>query len=188
MNFLYSRINIFECVYNKVLVKSKKVFMKKVFFIILGIVFLVSILLNIGMYHRISKPVEVKSDTVVNVRYDTIRDTLPDVRYETIVKYIKVPPNDTVFRYDTITKEVTLPVVQRQYGDSTYSAFVSGIGVDPYPRLDSIFVYSKTVERIITNTTYKTKHWRYGIGASAGISATTHRPDIVFGVFAGYSF
>ena len=188
MNFLYSRINIFECVYNKVLVKSKKVFMKKVFFIIVGIIFLVSILLNIGMYHRISKPVEVKSDTVVNVSYDTIRDTLPDVRYETIVKYIKVPPNDTVFKYDTITKEVTLPVVQRQYGDSTYSAYVSGINIPPYPCLDSIMVRQRTIERTITNTVYKTKHWRYGIGASAGISLTTHKPDIIIGGFVGYSF
>ena len=134
-------------------------------------------------------PQESKSDTTEVVRYDTIRDTLTQehIKYEKITKYIPVP--DSVFIRDTITNELVLPVVQKKYSDdSTYTAYVSGAKIDSFPRLDSIDVYQKTIERTITNTIYKTKHWRYGVGATAGISVTTRKPDIVIGGFIGYTF
>jgi len=132
-------------------------------------------------------PQEVKSDTVIEVKLDTVHDTVPHVRYEKITKYIPIP--DSIFVIDTITNEPVLPVIQRKYtDDSTYTAYVSGVKIDSFPRLDSINVYQKTTERTITNTIYKTKHWRFGIGAMAGMSVTTKKPDIVIGGFAGYTF
>lgn len=132
-------------------------------------------------------PTDIRSDTVDVVVFDTIHDTLPEVRYERITRYVPVP--DSVFVRDTVTNEPMLPVVQRIYSDdSTYTAYVSGARIDSFPRLDSIDVYQKTIERTITNTIYKQKHWRFGIGATAGVSVTTRKPDIVFGGFVGYTF
>lgn len=141
------------------------------------------------LWGRCARPPQhdVKSDTVTIERTDTIHDTIPQVLYEKITRYISVP--DSVLIHDTITKEVILPVVQRIYtDDSTYTAYVSGTKMDSYPRLDSIDVYQRTIERTITNTIYRTKHWRYGVGASAGISLTTRKPDVIFGGFIGYTF
>ena len=132
-------------------------------------------------------PSKNTSDTIEVVRTDTIRDTIPQYHYEKITKYISVP--DSILIRDTITNELVLPIVQRTYtDDSTYTAYISGAKVDSFPRLDSIDVYQKTIERTITNTIYKTKHWRFGVGASAGISVTTHKPDIVVGGFVGFTF
>ena len=114
-------------------------------------------------------PSKNTSDTIEVVRTDTIRDTIPQYHYEKITKYISVP--DSILIRDTITNELVLPIVQRTYtDDSTYTAYISGAKVDSFPRLDSIDVYQKTIERTITNTIYKTKHWRFGVGASAWIS------------------
>lgn len=163
--------------------------MKKFMCSMFGIVFIVSIIANLAMCERLRQTQEVRSDTVTIEKWDTITDTVPDIRYETITKVIKIPVNDTILKHDTVTNEITLEVVQRQYSDdSTYTAYVSGINIPPYPCLDSIMVRQRTIERTITNTVYKTKHWRYGIGASAGISLTTHKPDIIIGGFVGYSF
>lgn len=59
---------------------------------------------------------------------------------------------------------VSLPVVQRRYEDSTYTAWVSG-PVDP--KLDSIKVYHKTIT--IREREFRTKPpARWGIGVTAG--------------------
>lgn len=51
---------------------------------------------------------------------------------------------------------VTFDVVQRKYtDDSTYTAYVSGLRYDIYPRLDSVIVRQKMIERTITNTIYR---------------------------------
>ena len=132
-------------------------------------------------------PTDIRSDTVEVVVFDTIHDTLPEVRYERITRYVPVP--DSVFVRDTVTNEPMLPVVQRKYSDdSTYTAYVSGARIDSFPRLDSIDVYRRTIERTVTNTIYKQKHWRFGVGATAGVSVTTRKPDIVLGGFVGYTF
>ena len=163
--------------------------MKKFLFYLFGFIFLASLVLNVVQFQKLRQPIEVKNDTVEVVVIDTIRDSfpVPDIRYEKITKYIPIP--DSILVYDTITNEPVLPVIQRRYtDDSTYTAYVSGAKVDSFPRLDSIDVYQKTIGRTITNTIYKTKHWRFGVGASAGISVTTHKPDIVVGGFVGFTF
>lgn len=120
--------------------------------IVLSVLFLLSVLLNIWQY-RSMRGLPSVTDTVEVVRWDTVHDSVPDIRYETVTKYVSVP--DSVFLYDTITKERVLPIVQRTYtDDSTYTAYVSGLRVDSFPRLDSIDVRMRTVERTVTRTVY----------------------------------
>ena len=119
-------------------------------------------------YHGKFDKKEIKSDTTLVVKWDTVHDTLPEIRYEKKIKYISVP--DSIFITDTITNEKVLPIVQREYtDDSTYTAYVSGAKIDSFPRLDSIMVRQKTIERTIINTIYKDKHGlRFKIRPAAG--------------------
>ncbi len=59
---------------------------------------------------------------------------------------------------------VELPVEQKEYGDSTYHAWVSGFR----PQLDSIVLFQKT--QIIT-TTVTQKAPRFGFAVTAGLAA-----------------
>jgi hypothetical protein len=95
-------------------------------------------------YHGKFDKKEIKSDTTLFVKWDTIHDTLPEIRYEKKIKYIPVP--DSIFITDTITNEKVLPIVQREYtDDSTYTAYVSGVEYDDMPKLDSIMTSLNTL-------------------------------------------
>ena len=108
-------------------------------------------------YHGKFDKKEIKSDTTLVVKWDTVHDTLPEIRYEKKIKYISVP--DSIFITDTITKEKVLPIVQKKYtDDSTYTAYVSGLRYDIYPRLDSVIVRQKIIERTITNNIYRNRN------------------------------
>lgn len=53
----------------------------------------------------------------------------------------------------------TLLVVQRKYtDDSTYTAYVSGLRYNIYPRLDSVIVRQKIIERTVTNNIYRNRN------------------------------
>ena len=119
-------------------------------------------------YHDKYDKGEIKTDTTLVEKWDTVHDTLPPAKGERVVKYIKIPCSNS--QPDSLTSGsgikdsmpnslITLPIVQRKYtDDSTYTAYVSGAKIDSFPRLDSIMVRQRTVERIITNTIYKEKH------------------------------
>lgn len=108
-----------------------------------------------------SKPKEittkiVKTDTLTIVKVDTVRVVQPQA-----VKIIR----DTVKITDTILiAGKTLVHEIKHYGNSTYTAQVSGINAN----LDLIEVYPKTITKYITNTekeVQKPKKW--GLVASA---------------------
>lgn len=94
--------------------------------------------------------VEVR-DTIEKISYDTIFVDRP-IAYK--VKEIK---HDTVritdVKHDSV--DVILPVIQKEYRDSTYSAWVSGY---QDVNLDSIQVYQKNIFTEINNTKYVTKY------------------------------
>lgn len=110
----------------------------------------------------------------VEVRRETIYDTIPYykpvpvdscvTRYE-VVKLPAVRDTlrtsvvfvDTV-QYDSVN--VVVPITQKKYSDSTYTAWVSGFR----PNLDSIKIYRKTVYQ----TTTKYNKRRFGIGLMGG--------------------
>ena len=78
---------------------------------------------------------------------------------------------------DTITMEV--PVEQKRYDDSLYTAWVSGYE----PALDSINLRLPTVTETITKTIVKPSPlFTFGIQAGAGIGAFSQHPDIYIGV------
>lgn len=135
----------------------------------IALLLIISILLNIWQYRRMraAQDAPSKTDTVEVVRWDTVHDILPSVKDEKIISHVTIPcKKDTVSEGNNNAQNdsiydggVILPIVQRTYSDdSTYTAYVSGAMIDSFPRLDSIMVRQRTVERIITNTIYKEKH------------------------------
>ena len=117
-----------------------------------------------------------RTDTV----YHTTVDTMPVVKYERVTEYVTIPcPGDTA---DTA---VVLPVVQRTYtDDSTYTAYVSGLQYDSFPRLDSITVQQRYIyHEIERNITVEQKRrLRLGVQAGAGIGVFSRKPDIYIGI------
>ena len=92
-----------------------------------------------------------------------IRDTIEKISYDTIfvdrpIAYkVKEIKHDTVritdVKHDSV--DVILPVIQKEYRDQTYSAWVSGY---QDVNLDSIQVYQKNIFTEINNTKYVTKY------------------------------
>lgn len=119
-------------------------------------------------YHGKFDKKEIKSDTTLVEKWDTVHDTLPPAKGEMVVKYIKIPCSNS--QPDSLTSGgsikdsmpnslITLPIVQRKYtDDSTYTAYVSGLRYDIYPRLDSVIVCQKIIERTITNNIYRDRN------------------------------
>lgn len=134
---------------------------------------------------------QIHTDTVSVVVVDTLTYKRPVpvdsvvLRYET-VKVRKVI-NDTVKTTitDTLVVDadsiaVEIPITQRTYTDSTYSAWVSGY----HPRLDSIQVYPRTEIHTITNTIEMkdTKRWGIGIQGGVGVGKSGISPYIGIGI------
>lgn len=94
---------------------------------------------------------------------DTLRVPAPfPVASKPIHDSIPYYLHDTAYvdRVDTLY----LPKEQKEYGDSTYRAWVSGVS----PSLDSIYVFPKTL--VITKTTpvYKKQKWAFGVQGGVG--------------------
>lgn len=133
----------------------------------------------------------IRTDTVTVVKIQEVHDTLPQIKTEKVIKYITLNgKTDTLLVKDSVHGDsLTLPVVQRVYtDDSTYRAYVSGVRVGEYPKMDSIAVRQRLIERMITNTIERKQHWRFGVGVNAGVSIITGKPDMTAGFFAGYTF
>ena len=115
--------------------------------------------------------VKERIKTEVVTKYDTIKDVAPKPVHDTIVKWqaTRVPKEHlrdlTEMTKGSDSVDVTLPITQRTYRDSNYTAWVSGY----QPKLDSIHTYNKmvyttrTIERTITKPPRK-----WGIGINAG--------------------
>ena len=124
-------------------------------------------------------PGEVVRDTIITNRIDTVWDTVPVPVYESVVDsfpfVVPVPvPGDTV--RDT----VYLPITQKIYKDSLYTAYVSGYCA----KLDSIEVYSKTRTMFIRE---RAKRKRFGLGVQVGYGITGNKLSPYVGVGVSYS-
>ena len=117
---------------------------------------------------------------------DTIleRDTIisvPDTVYRTVAlgeKTVKVVVHDTLCKTDTVT--ISLPFVQKQYKDSSYSAWISGYE----PSLDSIRVFPKTTI-IRESKVVRQKDRRWGVFGGVGVGVSDRITPCV-GVGIGY--
>ena len=110
-------------------------------------------------WFRVPEPVPAEC------RVDTVYSSSIIVRRDTVPHYLPMPllcwhTGDTIHVGDTV-----LPVEQKVYRDSNYTAYVSVYR----SCLDSIFVYPKTIT--VTNDVYHTivsKRKRWGLGLQTG--------------------
>lgn len=86
--------------------------------------------------------------------------------------------SDTTISVDTVRKEVMIPITQKEYKDSDYTAYVSGYRA----RLDSIKVISKVVTKNVVVP--KFRKWNVGLigGYGYGFTSNTFQPFVGVGV------
>ena len=156
--------------------------MKKAFWIIAAVL-CVSIALNVWQCSSQPEPsVVVERDTVW--KDTTIYEPQPT---ETVdigkTVYIKVAVAQPQTQHDTVhdSIDVAVPIIQKRYDDSLYTAWVSGFR----PNLDSIRLYLPTITETITNTIVKpAPRLSVGVQTGAGVGIITRQPDFYIGVGA----
>lgn len=80
-------------------------------------------------------------------------------------------------RKDSI--DVPIPIVQKRYEDSLYTAWVSGF----QPKLDSIRLYTPEIMTTVTKTIYEpTPLLTLGVQVGGGYGLINHQPDIYVGI------
>ena len=157
--------------------------MKNLFYIIGLIIgaFLLSL-----VWRRCAYETVVVTDTIIKV----IKVDRPIVRESTIVKYevVRLPrTNDTICVSDTIKDSVfvQVPIEQKVYSDSNYTAWVSGY----HPRLDSISITHQEVSfhnKLVNNN--GSKRLYLGIQVGYGITPRGMQPYLGLGVSYKFGF
>ena len=151
---------------------------------ILGLIFgafLVSLL-----WRRCADNTVVVSDTIFKV----VKVDRPIVRESTVVKYevVQLPVvNDTICVSDTIKDSVfvKVPIEQKVYSDSNYTAWVSGYR----PSLDSIKITHTEVSfhnKLVNNN--GSKRLYLGIQVGYGITPRGMQPYLGLGVSYKFGF
>ena len=153
--------------------------MKRAFWIILSLL-AVSIAINVWQCSRQPQAeTRIERDTVW--RDSVIREPAPAETIQTDrVVYIKVAVPQPHTRPDTVhdSIEVPVPIVQKRYEDSLYTAWVSGYE----PALDSIDLRLPTVTETVTKTIVKPSPLiTFGIQAGAGVGIIRRQPDFYIG-------
>ena len=155
--------------------------MKKGFWIVLALL-AASVAINVWFWRTEPEPsIVIKRDTVW--RDSIIREPLPAETINTgRVVYLRIPvPGKRDTLRDTIRDSIDIPVpiYQKRYEDSLYTAWVSGYE----PNLDSINLRRPTITETITKTIVKPSPlFRVGIQAGAGYGIFNRKPDIYVGV------
>lgn len=154
--------------------------MKKAFGIVLSLL-LVAVVLDVWLLMR-------EADTTTVIERDTVwKDTtiyLP-TEAETIqtgrVVYIKVPmPSERDTLRDTIRDsiDVPIPIMQKRYDDSLYTAWVSGFE----PNLDSLRLHLPEITTTITKTIMKPSPLiTVGIQTGGGYGVFNRQFDVYVG-------
>ena len=128
---------------------TKKLLMACVGVAVVAFLLFLSVVL---MRHYFKGQTEEWKDTVSVTVVDTVTYDKPVARDSLVVRYVRVSVpvvRDTLHSIYTDTIQVDMPVTQKRYEDSTYTAWVSGYE----PSLDSIRVYARkdvvTINKII---------------------------------------
>ena len=139
------------------------------------------------VWRRCADNTEVVTDTIFKV----IKVDRPIVRESTVVKYevVRLPrANNTICVSDTIKDSVfvEVPIEQKVYSDSNYTAWVSGY----HPRLDSISITHQEVSfHKLVNNSKGSKRLYLGIQVGYGITPRGMQPYLGLGVsyrFVGF--
>lgn len=154
--------------------------MKKAFWIILAVL-VVSIALNVWQCsHQPETETKIERDTVW--KDTTIYEPQPA---ETIdigkTVYIKVAVPQPQTQHDTIhdSIEVPIPIIQKRYEDSLYTAWVSGFE----PKLDSIDLRLPTITETVTKTMVKPSPLiTFGVQVGGGYGVFNRKPDVYVGI------
>ena len=160
--------------------------MKKALWIILALL-LVSTGVNVWQWRNQPEPsVVVERDTVW--KDTTIYEPQPSETINTgRVVYIKVAVPQPQTQRDTVhdSIEVPIPIMQKRYDDSLYTAWVSGYE----PALDSINLRLPTVTETVTKTIVKPSPLiTFGVQAGAGYGIINRQPDFYIGVGGQVNF
>ena len=136
-------------------------------------------------WHFQAKLATLTPEVIQVVKRDTLRLNSPILReiHKVTHDTIKIVMNDTIVRRDTIYLERE----QRVYEDEEYKAFVSGF----QPRLDSIYVYPKTIYETKVSTRKEWRRFTYGVQAGVGVVMPfTSSPSFggYVGIGIGYNF
>lgn len=156
--------------------------MKKAFWILAALLS-VSVAVNVVLMVR-QPTVETKIERDTVWKDTTIYQPQPAETINTgRVVYIKVAVPQPQTQHDTVhdSIEVVVPIIQKRYDDSLYTAWVSGFR----PNLDSIRLYLPTITETITNTIVKpAPRLSVGVQTGAGVGIITRQPDFYIGVGA----
>lgn len=132
---------------------------------------IVSVLCNVMLLARkSSQSGQTTSDTTRVTIIDTILYKHPIPVDSVVVRYVteRLPAKrDTMQIGCTDSVQVEIPITQKRYADSTYTAWVSGYN----PTLDSIRIYPRHDVITITNT-IRQKPKRWGVGLNVGYGIT----------------
>lgn len=124
----------------------------------------------------------METDTTRVTVVDTVPYLKPVARDSMVVRYVtkKLPiVYDTVHPICIDSADVNIPITQKQYCDSTYTAWVSGYE----PTLDSIRVYSHREIMTVTNRLRdKPRRISLNLNVGYGITPKGTQPYIGFGV------
>ena len=155
--------------------------MKKAFWIV-ALLLIASIGANVWLMTR-QPDIETKIEHDTIWRDTTIHEPQPVDSHKTgKIVYIRVPvpkylPGDTI--HDSI--EVPVPIMQKQYDDSLYTAWVSGFR----PNLDSIRLHQREIHTTVTEYVRTPAPLiTFGIQAGGGYGIISRKPDIYIGVGA----
>lgn len=151
-----------------------------------GVVILALFILSVATNVWLIKRGQVEPEPQVVVEHDTLwRDTTinhptPTASTQTgRTIFIPYLVTDTIRQNDTLLVEV--PVEQKRYDDSLYTAWVSGY----QPQLDSITLHQPEIVTTITEAIVK-KAPRLSVGPSVGAGVSiTGTPRL--GVYAGFT-
>ena len=152
------------------------------------IIFALMLLLSLFSGFLLGRHSRVTNEPIVvtEVIRDTIRLEKPVYLNRVVKEFVLVPARDTVRVADTLM--IAMPREVKTYGDSTYSAPISGID----PRLENIEIYRNLETQIVTVTqVQKPPRWGLGVVAGPGILIDTRgRVHGGLGVSVGirYSF
>ena len=154
---------------------------KRAFLVALGLFLAAVAWIAFGPHPQQPQPSVVeKHDTLW--RDTTITKPTPTASTQTgrtiFIPYI-VSETDTIEAHDTLMVEV--PVEQKRYDDSLYTAWVSGY----QPALDSIRLHQPEVVTTVERTIVKpAPRWSIGPSVGAGISVTGQQQA---GIFVGFT-